>query len=216
MQISNNGWDAEFSGRTVGQIYPALAACLEKFLGELPSGSKIIDLGCGDGKYSFLMADKGFHVLGTDSSVTAISVASEHLRNYPRPGLRFRKAKMQDRLEMEEGFDGAVLINSYHCLKNADRKHAIAGVNRLLVPGGNLFLTALSLEDESYPRSKWNEIEPNTFSDEAGCTFHFFSDRELRSELAAFDVAQVSVLSSLKQDVGRTSSLFILEARKRG
>ena len=199
----------------MGEIYPDLARFLENFLCQLPSGSKIIDIGCGDGKYSFLMADKGFDVLGTDSSVVAIEVASEHLRTYSRPSLRFRKERMQDQTGMEGEFDGAVLINSYHCLSNSDRKHVITAVSRLLVPGGHLFLTALSLKDESYPRSNWSEIEQNTFIDKAGRAFHFFSDQELCSELNAFTVSKISVLSGLKQDVGRKSSLFIIEARKR-
>ena len=109
MQISNNGWDVEFSGRSVGEIYPDLARFLENFLCQLPSGSKIIDIGCGDGKYSFLMADKGFDVLGTDSSVVAIEVASEHLRTYSRPSLRFRRERMQDQTGMEGEFESATL-----------------------------------------------------------------------------------------------------------
>ncbi len=66
------------------------------------------------------------------------------------------------------------MLNSFHCLTYDERSNILIQVKRVLKRNGYLFASALALEDESYPRHEWKEIEENTFDDGTGRKFHFF------------------------------------------
>jgi cyclopropane fatty-acyl-phospholipid synthase-like methyltransferase len=57
-------------------------------------GSRMLDLGCGKGRHSKYLAQKGFDVTGLDLSQSSIHEA----RKWETPTLRFRRHDMRDRL----------------------------------------------------------------------------------------------------------------------
>lgn len=69
------------------------------FLGLLPPGGSILELGCGPGNHAAEMLARGFVVRATDGSIDMAEIASRRL-NHPVEAMRF------DELDEFEKFDG--------------------------------------------------------------------------------------------------------------
>ena len=107
------------------------------------------------------------------------------------------------------------MLNTYHCLPSSQREIIINAVGRVLTQQGLLILSALTLEDESYPRNKWIEISSNTYNDRTGKLFHFFSKDELIAELHSFKITSIEKLENIVPSVGKKSSLYVVFAMKK-
>ena len=104
------------------QILPLAAA-------ELGDARSILDIGCGDGQISRMMAATGAEVVGIDPTWNQISVA--HARG---GGARYLRSAA-DRLPFPSGrFDAAVACLVFEHIDAVDA--AIAEVARVLRPGG--------------------------------------------------------------------------------
>jgi 2-polyprenyl-3-methyl-5-hydroxy-6-metoxy-1,4-benzoquinol methylase len=67
-------WDKDYEGAQLNPIYEALWKMLRTFLQSIPV-KPVLDFGCGDGNYSFLLKEMGFQVTGIDVSARAIEKA---------------------------------------------------------------------------------------------------------------------------------------------
>jgi SAM-dependent methyltransferase len=109
--------------RRNAQSYAAWAKApstrLVGFLGLLPAGSSILELGCGAGNHAAEMLARGFAPRATDGSPEMAEIASRRL-NHPVATMRF------DELEESEAFDG-VWANA--CLLHVP-KDELAGILR--------------------------------------------------------------------------------------
>lgn len=208
------GWEKKFYGKQIGKIYEELSEEILDFLKLLKSGNKILDLGCGDGKYSFFIGSQGFSVLGIDISREAVKIANNYKGLNRIENVDFRVGNITSPKLSEDSVDAIFLINSYHCLTSVQRSETLNEVERILKRKGFIFISILSLKDESYPRTKWTELEENTFQDKDGRIFHFFDKREIKQELKNFRILKIKELINLKPDVGRESALFIVFAQK--
>ncbi len=110
----------QFYGRNAAS-YAAWAkapsARLIDFLGLLPPGGSILELGCGSGHHSAEMLARGFAVRVTDGSPEMAEIASRRL-NHPVEAMLF------DQLDEHEAFDG---IWASACLLHAPRDE-LAGI----------------------------------------------------------------------------------------
>ena len=100
----------------------------------LPSGAKLLDIGCGPGLYTKRLSERGLCVTGLDFSERSIAFAKAHDTK--------SEYIMQDYLEMEfeNLFDMVTLIwCDYGALIPEDRHNLLERVYRALKPGG-LFL----------------------------------------------------------------------------
>ena len=89
-----------------------------KIVAILPAGSRVLDLGCGDGRNSLLPAEKGLQVTAVDISSTAI----EKLERLTKErGLSVEIINQDMRLfTFEDSYD---LIISHGCLHLIEREH---------------------------------------------------------------------------------------------
>jgi 2-polyprenyl-6-hydroxyphenyl methylase/3-demethylubiquinone-9 3-methyltransferase len=60
--------------------HPYLLPCVEKFLSGAPAGTRILDLGCGNGSFLARFQHRGWVLHGTDFSGTGITIAQQ---NFP-------------------------------------------------------------------------------------------------------------------------------------
>lgn len=110
-----------------------LHACLLKYLppGE---GGRVLELGCGPGKYVGLLATAGYSVIGVDP----LEFPSwERLRQHPEVNLRsgvFAESLPYD----DSSFDHVVCIGAL--LYFSDPRLAIEEICRVLKPGGKLLI----------------------------------------------------------------------------
>jgi SAM-dependent methyltransferase len=99
------------------------------FLGLLPAGASILELGCGAGNHSAVMLAEGFAVRATDGSPEMAAIASRRL-GHPVEAMRF------DQLDAQEVYDG---VWASACLLHVPRdelESILARIHRALKPAG--------------------------------------------------------------------------------
>lgn len=105
----------------------------------LSSESRVLEIGCGAGFLSLLLAERGFKVNATDHALAMVEMAKQHVE----------RANMKNRIQIgvedahrlsfpNESFDLVVGLGVVPCLH--DLKKALAELNRVLKPGGYVVL----------------------------------------------------------------------------
>lgn len=72
---SKDWWDAKYRASDSYLYSKEPSSFLMKYAGLLPSGSKVVDLACGEGRNAVALAAKGHDVLGIDFSEVALERA---------------------------------------------------------------------------------------------------------------------------------------------
>ena len=106
---------------------------------QFAAGKAVLDVACGEGYGSRLLAETAARVIGVDSDPEAVREAASR---YPRPNLEFRTGSVE-RLppEGEHLFD---LVVSFETIEHvwADQQRAFLGeVRRVLRPGGRFIVS---------------------------------------------------------------------------
>lgn len=142
--------------------------------------SEFLDLGCGLGRHSVYMAAHGFTVTAADLSDYGV----DHLREWAareEVAVAPVVCNMLD-LPFEDGrFDCAM---AYHVIYHTDTEgfvRALAELNRVLKPGGELFVTLISKNTWSYQRAEnYPRVDENTILRREHATEmdvpHFYAD----------------------------------------
>jgi 2-polyprenyl-6-hydroxyphenyl methylase/3-demethylubiquinone-9 3-methyltransferase len=91
------------------------------------AGGRVLDLGCGKGRFAQRLRDEGFDVVGLDLSEAMLAAAA------PWPRVRGSARKLPFR---EETFDGVIAIEMFEHLHPASIGTVLAEVRRVLRPGG--------------------------------------------------------------------------------
>ena len=91
----------------------------------------MLDVGCGTGRVSAALADRGAKVWGVDPSAEMLEVARSRVPS----SVGLKEGRAEALPFRDAWFDGAVCMLSVHLL---DRPQAFAELARVLVPGGRL------------------------------------------------------------------------------
>jgi SAM-dependent methyltransferase len=130
------GWDNDAG-------YVALLGLVEtRLLTTLPAGCRILELGCGAGNLSLLMAEHGWQMTGVDIAPAAIDWATA--RSNAFPGVDFR---VDDVLHLatcaDTHFDAVVDGHCLHCIIGPDRRRCLVSVHRVLKDNGALLVVTM-------------------------------------------------------------------------
>ncbi|HEV7860909.1 MAG TPA: methyltransferase domain-containing protein [Pyrinomonadaceae bacterium] len=125
----------------------------------LPTGSRILDVGCGSGWLSEYFARLGYDVTGIDISPALIEMARERLQNVPygvdrETPLRYRfLAHDIESALLDETFDAIICYDALHHFE--DERAVLRNLAAMLEDGGTLFV----LEGERPPAGSATEKE---------------------------------------------------------
>jgi 2-polyprenyl-6-hydroxyphenyl methylase / 3-demethylubiquinone-9 3-methyltransferase len=110
-------------------------------------GLRLADIGCGGGLIAEPMARLGFTVTGVDAGAEAIAVARAHAE---ASGLTidYRQADVEQLADAAERFDAVLALEIIEHV--ADRAAFLAGIGRLLKPGGLFIGATLNRTARSY------------------------------------------------------------------
>lgn len=188
-------WDEIFrrDGRVFEEPAPVVHHVAEVLLAH--GCRRIVDLGCGSGRHTIFLAQRGFDVLGVDRSPTALGMSRTWLE---QEGLLAGLAQVDIRRPLPlyaSSIDGLVSTQVIHHAR-LETVHATAReISRVICPGGVLFV---SVPGELDPDQKFIQIEPATFvptsGPEKGLPHHIFTPEELCSVFPGFAVVELYVI----------------------
>ena len=109
----------------------------------LPSveGKRVLEVACGRGGFSRLLASRGASVCGADFSASAVAIAKEKLKVHRSlaGGITYEQADAQNMPFNEGSFDIVVSCETIEHVP--DPRAAVREMYRVCKPGGTLFLT---------------------------------------------------------------------------
>lgn len=146
------------------------------------AGDRVLDLGCGDGRFTQEIARMGAKPVGVEVAQAAIDRARAG-----HPDLDFRLAPIDGPLPLDDvSFD--VVWTSEVIEHVADTARWLSEVRRVLVPRGRLLLTT-----PSHGRLRVAVGGIEAFSDPLGDHLHLYTRASLKALLAEFGFDEISV-----------------------
>jgi 2-polyprenyl-3-methyl-5-hydroxy-6-metoxy-1,4-benzoquinol methylase len=110
----------------------------------LAPGASVLDLGCGCGWTSIMLARCGFRVTGLDMNAASLEIGRRNAEAIGIP-VRFMNADMQ-RFTVDQLFDAVVIFDSlHHCLREGS---VLSGAESALRHGGRILLCEQNYPDE--------------------------------------------------------------------
>lgn len=177
-----------------------------------PSGSTVLDVGCGTGRTTMGLNTLGFQVCGIDYSNTMIEKAREQF-----PQLDFRIQNVLDLKFPDNTFDcalfsfnGLMLVGSY-----SDRRQALTEIMRVVRPNGVFFFTTPFLDNKisgEYWKSKIGEYKKDisNFSDDDLLSL----GDEITDEGRIKFQLHVPFKSEIQRMITETNCSIVLEGRR--
>jgi SAM-dependent methyltransferase len=191
-----------------GAGLPAHEPWLERWRQRLgPPPRRALDLGCGAGDDTRMLAAWGHTVTAVDCSASAVAASAART-----PGATHQVLDMRDLPGLiPPGFEIIVASLSLHYFDEADTRRMFAMVRDLLAPGG-VFVFRVNAEDDVHfgatgSHSSWAVAEHN------GRTKQFFTESKIRELLAGW--AEIEHLERrITHRFGPPKSLFEVVAAR--
>jgi 2-polyprenyl-3-methyl-5-hydroxy-6-metoxy-1,4-benzoquinol methylase len=161
---------------------PDLSLRLTHLRSGVRAGDRVLDLGCGDGRFTQAIARMGATPIGVDVAQAALDRASAG-----HPDLDFRLAPIDGPLPFDDvAFD--VVWTSEVIEHVADTARWLSEVRRVLVPRGRLLLTT-----PSHGRLRVAVGGIDAFSEPLSDHLHLYTRASLKTLLAEFGFDAISV-----------------------
>ncbi|MFA4848985.1 MAG: methyltransferase domain-containing protein [Methanoregula sp.] len=145
-------------------------------LPELPEGSRVLELGCGNGKTLSAMIQRNWDVTAIDFSARAVAMSRM------QTGIRQKgDGCVADACSLPFApgrFDAVFAIHILSHLEKNDRTHAVAEAVRVLKNGGILYFSGFSTED--FRSGKGSIVEEGTVKRGSGIFTHYFTEPETK------------------------------------
>jgi 2-polyprenyl-3-methyl-5-hydroxy-6-metoxy-1,4-benzoquinol methylase len=165
------------------ELQPADFTLRRRFLlGELQGAATVLDLGCGQGEFTAVLAGAGASVVGAEVADRAVQRARRR-----HPELQFQQVPIDGPLPYAVGAFEAVWAGEVieHV---ADTARWLSEVRRVLTPRGHLILTT-----PSHGRLRLLAGGIERFSEPLGDHLHLYTGRSLRALLADFGFADIRI-----------------------
>jgi SAM-dependent methyltransferase len=191
-------WDTIFKDQGYFFLEPHsdMARLVELFKNN--SVQRILDLGCGTGRHLVYLSKMGFHMDGLDSSPHAIALATKWLMNEDLTAT-IKEHQMEHSFPYNNLlFDALISIQVIHHNLLKDILFTISEIERVLKPGGFIFITVPVLDSTPVnPEKDWHlyQVEDGTYipqkGPESGIPHHYFTKDELCEAFNRFEVLEI-------------------------
>lgn len=149
------------------------------------AGGKALDIGCGQGRHTFMFAENGFEAYGIDFLERPIREANERAANEGNKNVHFETMDVLNLNFPDNFFDVALDWSVIDHIYPKDWRTYRSNIQRVLKSGGFLILTEFSSHDKRITDPAKN------FNDGANYD-HFFREDEIRELFEKdFDIVQV-------------------------
>jgi SAM-dependent methyltransferase len=144
-------------------------------LPDLPLHSRVLELGCGNGKTLFAMIQRGWDVTAIDFAPRAVMSCRGIVAGASRGHIMVADARFPP--FRNTSFDAAFALHVIGHMHETDRKRIIGKLQHLLKPGGILLFSEFSVNDFRF--GKGDETDPATFRRGPGIVTHYFTQDEV-------------------------------------
>lgn len=166
----SEAWDKEYMQRG------ALWSGTVHHLPILPSGSRVLELGCGNGKTLSCMIQHHWYMTAIDFSPCAVRMCKPITDTVPNSHTCVADARWLP--FASERFEGVIATHVLSHLQSGDRSHAAVEAARMLKKGGTLYFSGFSVKD--FRSTKGCVVEPGTIRNGKGVCTHFFTESEVQ------------------------------------
>lgn len=144
-------------------------------LGDLPfaKGSRILEVGCGNGKTLSALIEEGYDAVGIDFSGEAVAACRRIL-----PEADVRQASVLGLPFGDSEFDGAVMFHVLENIGPSDVPAAVSELRRAVRPGGHVIVRAFAAGD--LRSEKGERISDDTVVRGNGIWYRYFTEDSLR------------------------------------
>jgi len=161
--------------------------------------ARILDAGCGVGRYTIPLAMREYEVMGVDISRFAITeLDNARLRRNMKIGLA--AADVCHLPFRDSTFDAVAAFGVLQHLLEEERSAVLPEFARVLVPGGTLVIEVLGREDM---RMGGREVEPTTFLRSTGSVYHYFDLDEIRDIFSCLEIIDIKENRITKNIAGK-------------
>lgn len=169
----------------------------------ITKNSKVLDLGCGNGRYYETVKNKKAKYFGLDASKELIKIAKEK-----HPKAKFITGNALDTSFKNNFFDFVYSIAVLHHMSSKElRLQFLKEAERILKPSGKMIITVW----KSNIKKEKNTMEP--WSNKVLRYYHWFSKKELDSlvEESGFEIEEIG---DIKNERGNRNNIYVV-AKKR-
>lgn len=159
----------------------------------------ILDLGCGLGRHSILFAKEGFDVTAADLSQEGINYLNDWKN---KVGLEI-VTKVCDMNQLPFKANEFDCVWSYHVISHTDTAGFLVilkEIERVLKPGGNIYFTLCSKEDQAYKEAGFPVVDSNTImktdGPEKDVPHYYVELNDILDFLCNFDIVQIKQVNN--------------------
>ncbi len=153
---------------------------LDEFAKSVTGAGGVCEVGCGPGQVARYLKDRGVNMRGIDLSPEMVRVATRL-----NPDIPFQQGDMLSLNFDDESLAAFVLFYSIIHIKREDVKRALQEMNRVLTPGGKIFLAFHGGEGELH-RDEW-------YGETVSIDFSLFQGSEMLGYLEASGFEDIEI-----------------------
>jgi SAM-dependent methyltransferase len=183
MVMNSGAWEEDYTRR--GMLWGGVTHDLP----DLPLRSRVLELGCGNGKTLCAMIHRGWDVTAIDFSSRAVALSREVSGGASHGHVMVADARCPP--FKNDSFDAVFAMHVIGHLHEADREQINSTLPHLLKPGGILFFSDFSTDDFRF--GKGDETETATFRRGPGIITHYFTQEEVIDLFSKLTLVSISI-----------------------